>query len=168
MFTATLGLPIKILKAGELSKKLTGDTRPLTFFNHILPKQMKLKNNITNQAVKGMRQLTCHLGRPGGRWMTTRGNSRGKPLVCLRVMNVGNRLYCVGPDHHSTRQARCLAAAVKEIIPHATMSLDKETSRYGRGQQVQVFKWLVLWPLGSSITLYAGHLSHSWNSSLPK
>ena len=69
MFIATLVFSIKIIKAGELSKKLTADTRPLTFFNCIIPKQMKLKDNVTKQAVTDMRQLTCYLGRPGGRWM---------------------------------------------------------------------------------------------------
>lgn len=98
---------VKIIKAGELNKYLTPDTKLLIFANCIIPKQMDFKNNVTNQAVKGMRQLTLYLGRPGGRWMlggdqmTTLGNSRGKLLVRMPVTNVGNRLCHIGPDHYS-------------------------------------------------------------------
>lgn len=85
-------LTIKNIKSRRISKKLTRDTRPLIFFNCVVQKQMNFKNNITNKAVKGLRQLKLYFERPGARWMagdgqvTTLGKFKREGL-CLYKYN---------------------------------------------------------------------------------
>lgn len=46
-------------------QKINLKWQAIHIFQLHLPKQVNFKNNVTNQAVKGRRQLRLHLGRPG-------------------------------------------------------------------------------------------------------
>lgn len=123
---------------------------------------MNFKNNVTNQAVKGVRQLKLCLERPGGRWIegdgqvTTLGKFKREGRYLYKCEDHGKQVspHWAGTITQLLRPHKLsLTAAVKEVKPQITVS-DHKTTRYGQGQRPKFLNGWVLWLQGGFITLH--------------